>query len=357
MPKNTLKKIIKQGQALPAFLFNIFSLFLISALFFTGCSTAIADVTGSKTEDTIYENAQSGIKVNESPAEETADIKENHAENSESTAAEQNAKPGDESVLQDKPTAVADSPEIQESSSQITLQPPGLELEIIEGPQYAQDNNICFYRIRANAWGQPYPQIIFNRDDSNGCWGENIAQVNLLKDETFTLICDVSNSQGSAGSSINVAWKDYSVQATNDSEQKQQQAAEQSANDNPANYLIDVNLANQKVNVFYLENLIKSMPCSGGKPETPTPLGTFKTNQKIYYAYVPKFAQGAYYWTRFYGSYLFHSVPYDENKNLLTEELAKIGTPASHGCIRLYLEDAKWMYETIPLGTEVQIHL
>jgi len=49
-------------------------------------------------------------------------------------------------------------------------------------------------------------------------------------------------------------------------------------------------------------------------------------------------------------------VPHDINKNMLLEELAKIGSPASHGCIRLYLEDAKWMYENLPLGIEVNIH-
>lgn len=70
----------------------------------------------------------------------------------------------------------------------------------------------------------------------------------------------------------------------------------------------------------------------------------------------PKFAMGAYYWTRFYGPYLFHSVPYDSAGNMLAEELNKIGSPVSHGCIRLVLEDAKWLYETLPLGIKISIH-
>ncbi len=123
-----------------------------------------------------------------------------------------------------------------------------------------------------------------------------------------------------------------------------------------ANFLIDVNLTAQQVTVLYKDVAIKNMACSGGKPETPTPQGTYTTNQKIYYAWIPKFAMGAYYWTRFYGPYLFHSVPYDSAGNMLTEELNKIGSPVSHGCIRLVLEDAKWLYETLPLGIKISIH-
>ncbi len=124
----------------------------------------------------------------------------------------------------------------------------------------------------------------------------------------------------------------------------------------PDNFLIEVNLTQQKVFIHYKDFIIKNFICSGGKQETPTPVGNFKTTQKIYYSYVPRFQQAAYYWTRFYGSYLFHSVPYDINGNLLKEELEKIGTPASHGCVRLYLEDAKWIYDKLPLGVNVNIH-
>ncbi|MBM3713605.1 MAG: L,D-transpeptidase, partial [Actinobacteria bacterium] len=72
--------------------------------------------------------------------------------------------------------------------------------------------------------------------------------------------------------------------------------------------------------------------------------------------WVPRFNQGAYYWTRFYGPYLIHSVPFDKNGNIISEEYAKLGSPASHGCVRLEVEDAKWLYEVLPLGINVSIH-
>ncbi|WP_278279724.1 L,D-transpeptidase [Clostridium sp. DMHC 10] len=33
----------------------------------------------------------------------------------------------------------------------------------------------------------------------------------------------------------------------------------------------------------------------------------------------------------------------------------KLGTKASHGCVRLSIEDAKWMYDNIPRDTLVNI--
>jgi lipoprotein-anchoring transpeptidase ErfK/SrfK len=53
---------------------------------------------------------------------------------------------------------------------------------------------------------------------------------------------------------------------------------------------------------------------------------------------------------------LIHSVPFDENGEMIVEEFEKLGNPASHGCIRLRLEEAKWLYETLPLGVKVVIY-
>ncbi len=246
-----------------------------------------------------------------------------------------------------------DSPEGEELK--IVPAPPVINLHIIMGPEYAQDNQVCFYRIMADISGQPFPVFSFSKDDSNGAWGPNIAQVNLLRDETFTLRCEASNSQGTAASEITLAWVE-NPQGNQDGGIGELSPEIIVDYADSANFLVDVNLTVQQVTVLYKGVIIKTMPCSGGKPETPTPLGNYTTNQKIYYAWIPKFAQGAFYWTRFYGPYLFHSVPYDAGGNMMADELGKMGSPASHGCVRLLLEDAKWFYETLPLGIKVSIH-
>jgi hypothetical protein len=235
---------------------------------------------------------------------------------------------------------------------------PEVKLEIILGPEYAQDNQVCYWRIRATVSGNPIPEIKFSKDDSNGSWGSNIAQVNLTEGQSYTLICDVKNLEGSVSSSLTLNWVENPAGSGSDQSQSQQNSQSDIQVDyqDVGSFKIDVNLTTQQVIVYYKDSVIKSMICSGGLPESPTPLGSFMTYQKIYYAWIPKFDQGAYYWTRFYGPYLFHSVPFNKEGNMLVEEYAKLGSPASHGCVRLELEDAKWLYEVLPLGIGVIIH-
>ncbi|WBY63723.1 L,D-transpeptidase [Thermocaproicibacter melissae] len=120
---------------------------------------------------------------------------------------------------------------------------------------------------------------------------------------------------------------------------------------------IDVSIAAQRVTVFDANRMIvKQFVCSTGSPGNDTPTGTFRIQDRGKSFYNKDSQEGGYYWTQFYGDYLFHSVPFDKNQNLKPEEAAKIGTPASHGCVRLLMDDAKWIYDNIPRGTVVLIH-
>jgi len=121
-------------------------------------------------------------------------------------------------------------------------------------------------------------------------------------------------------------------------------------------FKIEVDLGRQKVLVYYRDELIREMICSGGTEEKPTPLGEFVTSDKGLDFWSGKYNMRAYYWIRFNGDYLFHSVPFDKDRNIIEEEYEKLGSPASHGCIRMELDDAKWLYENIPLGTRVIIY-
>jgi len=121
-------------------------------------------------------------------------------------------------------------------------------------------------------------------------------------------------------------------------------------------FRIEIDLERQRLIVFHKDEVLREMVCSGGAPGSPTPLGAYSTTQKIEYAWVERFGVGAYYWIRFFEDYLIHSVPFDENGEMIAEEFEKLGNPASHGCIRLRLEEAKWLYETLPLGVKVVIY-
>ncbi|PKM49546.1 MAG: hypothetical protein CVV02_15570 [Firmicutes bacterium HGW-Firmicutes-7] len=104
------------------------------------------------------------------------------------------------------------------------------------------------------------------------------------------------------------------------------------------------------------EEIVKEMPCSGGTEQEPTILGVFYLENRGEWFYSERYDEGALYWVRFYEQYLFHSVPIDKEFNVLEEEKKLIGTAASHGCVRLLEEDAKWFYYNVPDDTMVVIH-
>lgn len=121
---------------------------------------------------------------------------------------------------------------------------------------------------------------------------------------------------------------------------------------------IDVNVSEQKVRIYEGDRLIKEMLASTGTEDKPTPLGSFKIQNRGEWFFNPKYQQGAKYWVSFkdWGVYLFHSLAMDENQEIIPEEAAKLGQPASHGCVRLETENARWIYENVPEGTPVEIH-
>ncbi|MHB1253087.1 MAG: L,D-transpeptidase family protein, partial [Candidatus Humimicrobiaceae bacterium] len=238
----------------------------------------------------------------------------------------------------------ADSKSTQESINTL----PVLSLEVIEGPVVLEDGSLCYYRIKANVKGNPRPKIYFSKDDSNGAWGENIVQVNLTPDETYELTVKASNSSGQANASAILNWEAGNIQTG--------QTNIISDEANPGNYFIEVSLSEQKVRVFYKNTLLKEIICSSGAPLTPTPKGTFKTSDKIKYAWLAQYNVGAYYFVRFWGSYLFHSTPFDKEGNLIEKDQQDLGKPVSHGCIRIDLNEEKWLYETVPSGVTVKIY-
>lgn len=112
----------------------------------------------------------------------------------------------------------------------------------------------------------------------------------------------------------------------------------------------------QRVFVYDAKNkLVKEFVCSTGTDGNDTPKGNYTVQERGYSFFSEKYQEGAYYWVQFYGNYLFHSVPFDKGRKIEAVEAAKLGTKASHGCVRLSIENAKWMYVNIPRGTKVVI--
>lgn len=130
-------------------------------------------------------------------------------------------------------------------------------------------------------------------------------------------------------------------------------------------YQLKISIKDQMVYAYALDDnyeytrLVRSMTCSTGLPETPTPKGSFtNTGPGLRWHYFKKYdcwAQYAYY---IHGNILFHSVLYSEKDedSLLWGSVYNLGKPASHGCVRLAVEDAKWIYNNCAAGTKVIVY-
>ncbi|NEG96101.1 L,D-transpeptidase family protein [Bifidobacterium sp. SMB2] len=119
---------------------------------------------------------------------------------------------------------------------------------------------------------------------------------------------------------------------------------------------VRVSIAEQKTYILSGKTVVYTMRCSTGmKGSTPT--GRFKVQNRGEDFFNPNENMGAKYWVSWanYGEYLFHSVPTDRQGRYIVSEAEKLGRPASHGCVRLTVADAKWLYEQLPVDTPVTI--
>ncbi len=129
-------------------------------------------------------------------------------------------------------------------------------------------------------------------------------------------------------------------------------------------YLLKVSVSKQRVYAYSPDsngeytNLVRTMKCSTGRKGSPTPTGTFQesTCPGARWHYFKKFdcwAQYAYY---IQGDIMFHSVLYNQKEGKVTRSsVNNLGSRASHGCVRLSVEDAKWIWNNCPENTKVVI--
>jgi lipoprotein-anchoring transpeptidase ErfK/SrfK len=126
----------------------------------------------------------------------------------------------------------------------------------------------------------------------------------------------------------------------------------------PGKYIY-INLKEQRLYRMNGETLEKTYPVSSGKWSTPTPRGNFTVAGKSPNAFSRTFRLYMPYWMNFIGEgaslgeYGIHGLPtwpngYKEGAN-------HIGTPVSHGCVRLYDADVKEMFGWAETGTPVVI--
>jgi lipoprotein-anchoring transpeptidase ErfK/SrfK len=119
---------------------------------------------------------------------------------------------------------------------------------------------------------------------------------------------------------------------------------------------IDINVKSQVMTIFEDGKLLDAFLISSGKAGMPTPQGTFHIANKTPRAWSKRYGLFMPYWNALVpsGDFGIHELPewpggYKEGQNHL-------GTPVSHGCVRLGVGPAERVYNWAPIGTAVVVH-
>lgn len=117
-------------------------------------------------------------------------------------------------------------------------------------------------------------------------------------------------------------------------------------------YLIWISHYTQQVSIFQGSKgkwkMIRTFICATGTAKNHSPRGVFKITYKEkgwFYTSTKEL-----YVTHYKGRNSFHTRPLWNNGSV---QNPTIGKPASHGCVRCYNQDAKYIYDKMPIGTTV----
>lgn len=150
---------------------------------------------------------------------------------------------------------------------------------------------------------------------------------------------------------VSVGGKKYKLYFDDQGKQKQDvsdELGEQSS------YRLAVNIKKNMIVVYAKDGNrrytipVKAMVCSCGVAGHSTIIGNYSYLRKTGKWHTLYYGTYGKYCTRISGPYLFHSVVYAKNGDsysLKAEEYKKLGSLASHGCVRLSVKDAKWIYD------------
>ena len=120
-------------------------------------------------------------------------------------------------------------------------------------------------------------------------------------------------------------------------------------------FRIEVDITNQITTVYRTDTgaIVRQCLCSTGTTKTPTPLGTYSAGKIRYrsYAFGKSHTQ---YASQVMDDICFHSILYSKkNAATYSPSYKNLGTRQSHGCIRLPVPDARWIYYNMAPGTQV----
>ena len=122
-------------------------------------------------------------------------------------------------------------------------------------------------------------------------------------------------------------------------------------------YCLAVDIAAKRTIVMQRDGddwkVVKYWICSTGAPESPTLTGVYQVEGRGY-SFGDYEGYTCYYYTQYWGPYLFHSIKYEPGTFDVQD--GRLGEEVSEGCVRLSIDNAKWIYDNIPWATRVIVY-
>ena len=250
----------------------------------------------------------------------------------------------------------------------------------VEEPTATPYNDLSWYLVDESESGVPMPEepVIFSKELKKGSKSEAVKQLQErmqqlgyfdgpisgnYQDKTATAVKKIQEQNG-----MNITGKvdetTWNLIFNNPGIVMPDQTPKPSPTPEPVPFAITVDVRNQIVTVYTRDENgnytipVRQMLCSSGKVGTPSPVGDWVLNgRKARWCYFPKWGDYARYWTRINSKVAFHSPIYTTTSNSAMKigSYNALGSRASHGCIRLSVPDAKWIYDNVGAGTVVSI--
>jgi hypothetical protein len=117
---------------------------------------------------------------------------------------------------------------------------------------------------------------------------------------------------------------------------------------------IDISISNQVMTLFEDGTKINSFLVSTGKYGMPTPLGTFSIKRKETNHWSSTYGLWMPFSMNFYGAYYIHELPYWPSGYREGEN--HLGIRVSHGCVRLGIGPAEYVFNWAEIGTPIYVH-
>ena len=124
---------------------------------------------------------------------------------------------------------------------------------------------------------------------------------------------------------------------------------------NPTGDLLEVSIGKQRLTVWRDGRVVYRFVISTGRPGYETPTGHYRILNKIANAWSRTWSVWMPWALRWHDGYFFHQLPHKPGSGV-NIGATKLGTPDSHGCVRVNVGDAETLYHWTAVGTPVWVH-